>query len=299
MSGLLGWSLSLGRISGIPIRAHWSLLILTAFWVLTEPTPMGMAWQLAVSAILWITVLIHELGHAYAARGIGGEANSILLWPLGGLAYTSHRGGLLEDTKVVLGGPLTHIPLGVLFAKLLTLQGVPWDWNFLNPMASSPLVAGSFWSYLCFYGLKIQVVLLILNLFVPVYPLDGGRVLANLLRSRFSREATARVIITLSVVCGAAFIFLGYLFLAIMVFYETYTLHECLKSGALARHPMFRADAQVDQKKRAKAPRPSGKATVIPISGRGKTQQCPFCDNVLPAQAMMCGRCEKMLPSGQ
>ena len=300
MNQFLGWSLSLGRLFGIPIRVHWTLVALTAFWVLTESTPMAMGWRLAVCGVLWFTILIHELGHAFAARGVGGEANSIMLWPLGGLAFTTHPGGLVEDTKVVLGGPLTHIPLGLLFAKLLTLQGVAWDWSFLNPMAGWPILTGGFWSFLFFYGLKIQVVLLILNLCVPVYPLDGGRILANLLRFRFTRETTVKVIIPLSVVSGVAFIFLGYLFIGFLVFYETYVLFEARKSGQLGQHPIFRADSRADSARASKRPKPSGPAKVLPFTGglkAPKTKPCPFCHNDLPSSAKMCGRCEKMLPN--
>ena len=42
--------------------------------------------------ILLLTVLVHELGHSLAARRLGGEVDSILLWPLGGLAYIAHSG---------------------------------------------------------------------------------------------------------------------------------------------------------------------------------------------------------------
>lgn len=56
------------------------------------------------------TVLIHEFGHSFGARCVGGQAQQIILWPLGGLAYISHDSGPKGDLWVTLAGPLTHIP---------------------------------------------------------------------------------------------------------------------------------------------------------------------------------------------
>ncbi len=320
MNQFLGWSLSLGRIAGIPIRAHWTLLLLTAFRVLSEKTPIAMGWQLAVLALLWVTVLVHELGHAYAARGVGGEAHQILLWPLGGLAYTSHRGGLKEAIKVVLGGPLTHIPMAVIFARLLTLQGVPWDWAYLNPMADWPVLQGGFWAFLFFYGLKIQVTLFLFNLFVPCYPFDGGQLLANLLLFRLSRRRTAQVIMTLSAVsAGVLLFYVRSLFLSLMVIFEIYQMFTLYSANALGQHPLFaRApDHPVGPQRSRPKPRPSGGGVLLEFRKRGEesapspcegtggpgasttstaVKPCPFCQRDLPLSAKMCGRCERMLP---
>ena len=299
MGSLLGWSFSAGKLFGIPIRVHWTMILLSAFWVLSETTPIGMGWQLAVCLILWFTVLVHELGHAFAARGVGGQAREILLWPLGGLAYTTHRGGLIEDIKVVLGGPLTHIPLGLLFARLFTLQGVKWDWHYLNPFTTWPMLDGGFWTYLAFYGLKIQVVLLLFNLCVPVYPLDGGHLLANLLRFRLSRETTAKIVMVLSTIAGFALLSLGRIFLTVWIFYETYQMYAYYLSGALREHPMFRIDSPADSKRKVvKKPKASGPAKILqfPNQSAVKNKSCPYCQQSLPSSAVMCGRCEKMLP---
>lgn len=53
---------------------------------------MGFA-AILYGPLLLVTVLIHELGHSLAARRLGGHAEGILLWPLGGLAYLAHSSG--------------------------------------------------------------------------------------------------------------------------------------------------------------------------------------------------------------
>lgn len=50
-------------------------------------------WFLVLGPVLLVSVLVHELGHCAAARSVGGHADSILLWPLGGLAFIGHDRG--------------------------------------------------------------------------------------------------------------------------------------------------------------------------------------------------------------
>src|SRR5690606_38760364 len=84
-------SLSLGDWFGIHVKVHASLLLLLVFNVLFSGAVGGMGFQNAIisSVILFGIVLLHEFGHCFAARHVGGDAREILLWPLGGLAYVS------------------------------------------------------------------------------------------------------------------------------------------------------------------------------------------------------------------
>src|SRR5690606_1564705 len=143
--GFMGWSFGFGRVFGIPLRVHWTLPVYCAYLVLSQTSPRAMGWELVFCVFLWLTVLIHELGHCYAARKVGGRADQIVLWPLGGLAYVAHQGDLKDDLKVTLGGPAVHIPLALLCGAALVLMGHPWDWSWFNPLAP-PLVDGE-WSW--------------------------------------------------------------------------------------------------------------------------------------------------------
>src|SRR5205823_12942939 len=90
------WSIPFGRMFGITIRIHIlfpfvavALILRAAFEKVpgTELTIPG-AWVDAtlVMTILFLSVLLHEFGHCFAARSVNGDANEVLLWPLGGLA---------------------------------------------------------------------------------------------------------------------------------------------------------------------------------------------------------------------
>ncbi len=77
-----GGSWRLLRIAGIDISAHWSLLLFLALFLLSS----GPAATLLIS-ILFGCVLLHELGHALAARFFGIPTLGILLTPIGGVAF--------------------------------------------------------------------------------------------------------------------------------------------------------------------------------------------------------------------
>ena len=92
MRDLLSWSVPLGRISGIAVKAHILFpvvaigLIMRAGFAKGAPSAIWLEATLLVGLLFFI-VLLHELGHCVAARFVDGEAHEILLWPLGGLAF--------------------------------------------------------------------------------------------------------------------------------------------------------------------------------------------------------------------
>ena len=80
----LNWSFAIGYVSGIRVRVHITFVLLLIFRLIEQRDPL---WTLRWTGLLFISVLLHEFGHALACRSVGGTANDILMWPLGGLAY--------------------------------------------------------------------------------------------------------------------------------------------------------------------------------------------------------------------
>ena len=103
MGGIMNGALPIGRLFGIRISMHWTFLALIVYFA-QSITPM----MVLLFATLFLTILIHEFGHCFAARYLGGEARDILLSPLGGLAYIT--------------GALVHIPIASLCAYSLALS---------------------------------------------------------------------------------------------------------------------------------------------------------------------------------
>lgn len=163
-------SFKLFRFAGIDIYLHW-LWLVVAFYQIGERrgTYETLGWNVAEYLTLFLIVLLHECGHAFATRQVGGTANTILLWPLGGVAYVSppHRPG--AELWSIAAGPLVNVFLIVPLTLLAVLNHVPL---FDSVATDSAAFLRNIW--------WINFGLLIFNL-LPVYPLDGGQILRSLL----------------------------------------------------------------------------------------------------------------------
>jgi Zn-dependent protease len=173
-------SLSLGRIAGIRIGLHWSWLVVFGLMVwslsetvfprrnpgLSEADYRTMAVTAAV--LLFVSLLLHELGHALQARREGMEIDGITLWLFGGVA--SFRGtfpGPGSEFRIATAGPVVTLVLGAAFAGFAAMTDL-----------RETVDGVSFWlGY-------INLSLLVFNL-LPALPLDGGRIVrAGLWRVR-------------------------------------------------------------------------------------------------------------------
>jgi len=246
------YSVGLGRVGGVPLRVHLSFPLLLAFVVVSAlvrgaPGEKGLAvgFNLAVyGPLLFGTVVVHELGHCWAARRLpGGVAKCILLWPLGGLAVLGYSASPLEDMQVALAGPLTHLPMGALWAALVAAAHPE---HRLTLRLVGPL-RDHFLLDLCVAGLFLNVSLLLFNLFVPAYPLDGGRIFANLLLSsgvepNRAGRVTAYLALAIAAAIFAAGVFTANIFAVLVGVYvasQSFQLLQFVQTGVLHLHPLF------------------------------------------------------------
>jgi Zn-dependent protease/predicted transcriptional regulator len=169
-------SFTLGRIGGIRIGLNWSWLVVFALIVwtlatgifpeanpgLSDGTYIGMA--IAAAILFFVSLLLHELGHALEARREGMEIEGITLWLFGGVAkFKGMFPSAGAEFRIAVAGPVVSLVLGVLFALLA--------WG----LTMAPSVDG-----VLFWLGYINLTLLLFNL-LPALPLDGGRVLRSLL----------------------------------------------------------------------------------------------------------------------
>lgn len=199
----INWSFRAGRVWGIDIHIHVTFLIGAVILVWMDlpkvgeaPIPLGSVLidALGTYAILFAIVLLHELGHCWGARTMGGEADQVLLWPLGGLAQVNPVHHPRAHLVTTLGGPMVNVAICALCSGALTLWmgslgAVPW--NPLHPTTPVDVTlfptTGQAW-LLRVYG--TSYFLLLVNL-LPVFPFDGGRIVQALLWSkRGYRSAT-------------------------------------------------------------------------------------------------------------
>jgi stage IV sporulation protein FB len=176
------WGLPAGSILGIRIRIHWTLLALWLYQLHGNmqgdgPGSRSVAFWLFGVALFFGSILLHELGHCVAARRVGGDADEVLLWPLGGLAFVDGPGTWRAQLAIAAGGPLVTVLIVAVSWAIFRLTGAP---DFTSAWYAWQGVA---------YAILVDwnAYLLLFNS-LPLYPLDGGRVLQSLLWGFFRRR---------------------------------------------------------------------------------------------------------------
>ena len=187
----MGRSISIGRLAGIPLKVHWSFPLIIV-WVLLSTLSAGSTLAtalvtLSLVMVIFGCVVLHELGHALAARAFGIDTKDITLLPIGGVARLERiPRHALQELVVALAGPAVNVAIaGILLAILWPLKG----WQIF---AGVPLAEGGFLSQL----LLVNVALVVFNM-LPAFPMDGGRVLRAILATflSYGRATTAASVV--------------------------------------------------------------------------------------------------------
>ncbi|MEH7463749.1 M50 family metallopeptidase [Bacillus thuringiensis] len=135
--------------------------------------------------ILFFIVFIHELGHAIAAAHFKWRIKQIQLLPFGGVAELDEHGNkpLKEEMLVIIAGPVQHVWM---IAAAYLLYTVGWmGENFYN------------------FFLWNNMTILFFNL-LPIWPLDGGKIVLNILSHRFPFLQAHNIMMRISIVCLSA-----------------------------------------------------------------------------------------------
>jgi len=195
-------SFRLFRIAGIEVFLHWSWFIVAVFAINNRrDSYSSLAWNVAEYVALFVIVLLHEFGHALACRQVGGQANRIVLWPLGGVAFVAPPQRPGATLWAIAAGPLVNL---VLLPGALLLAAVS-QWTGLGNLF--PDFQHFLWALLF-----INVGLLVFNL-LPVYPLDGGQILRCLLWFALGRTRSLKVA-TIIGFAGAVRLIVGAIFMS-------------------------------------------------------------------------------------
>lgn len=168
------WSFQIATLWGIPIRLHITFLVLLAWLGMGRDTSGGQQplFRVLFMIALFACVLLHELGHALVARRYGIQTREILLTPIGGIANLEEMPPLKVEWKIALAGPIVNLVI----ALLLALGGILAKSPITLIEMRLPVSLPDFMRDL----LVANIVLALFNL-LPVFPMDGGRVLRSLL----------------------------------------------------------------------------------------------------------------------
>ena len=182
------------RVAGIQVYLHWMWVLVAILEIqFGKQRYESPVWNVVEYLSVFAIVLLHEFGHAFACRSVGGTADTILLWPLGGVAYVSpppRAGAMLWS---IVAGPLVNVvlvPITLLFVHL-TRSGA-----WVLPKDGSDFVLNL---------AVINGVLLVFNM-LPLYPLDGGKIVWALLWFVMGRWRSLMVASVIGLAGGVAFI---------------------------------------------------------------------------------------------
>src|SRR5258707_2282756 len=153
-------SIRLFRFSGIDVFLHWSWFVVAASEINGRPRSYSsLTWNVLEYLALFLIVMLHEFGHSLACRQVGGQANQIMLWPLGGVAYVNPPQRPGATLWSIAAGPLVNVVLAIpLTVAWLTARSLQWQYS--SPDVYRLIVAILF----------TNIVLLVFNI-LPIYPL--------------------------------------------------------------------------------------------------------------------------------
>jgi Zn-dependent protease len=253
-------SIHLFRFLGIDVYLHWLWFVVAVIRIGYGVEGISMPVWFALYLAVFVIVLMHEFGHALACRSVGGRADQIVLWPLGGVAYVDPPPRPGATLWSLAAGPLVNLLLVPILSVIWLVAGR------LQMDATSPdlyeFVKNLWW---------INLVLLCFNM-LPIYPLDGGQILRSLLWYVVGRARSLLIASAIGFVAIAALVIFAISSLTPWLWVlVAFAALQCW-SGLQQARLMARVEA---------APRHAGLA-------------CPNCHQAPPAgEFWVCGHCRR------
>ncbi len=202
-------SLQLGRFAGIKVQIHWTfwlLFLFIGFMVFAnEGTFLDLVWNFVFIIALFICVVLHEFGHALAARKYGVGTRNITLLPIGGVANLKEMPeNPKEEFIIAIAGPLVNVVIALLLWFIVPVDQFMIDDPEMLEEQLSGITANNF----LFYLLAVNVALVVFNM-IPAFPMDGGRVFRAILSTRMSRVQATKAATGLGKLLALVFFLFG------------------------------------------------------------------------------------------
>jgi Zn-dependent protease len=156
----------LGRWFGIPVHIHWTFWLLPLWVILAQPPDLPVGFPLAVLFTMCGCVVLHEFGHAAAARLFGIRTRDVTLYPIGGIARMermSEKAG--EEFVIAVAGPLVNV----------VIAGLLGMWLAIGHLVAPALLSDHLLELFVRVLIYLNVGMVVFNL-IPAFPLDGGRI---------------------------------------------------------------------------------------------------------------------------
>jgi Zn-dependent protease/CBS domain-containing protein len=198
----MNWSFKIAKILGIDVRIHITFFLLLAFIGLgsyQSGGPAGAVQGVLFICLVFLCVLLHEFGHAIAARRYGIRTPDITMLPIGGVARLERmpeKPG--QELVVAIAGPLVNV---VIAGTLTLIFGFSGDLLHLGTLDDG---ATSLPQKL----IRVNALLVLFNM-IPAFPMDGGRVLRAFLAMRLPYAHATQIAANVGQLMAFAFGFLG------------------------------------------------------------------------------------------
>ncbi len=195
-------SFQIARIFGIPVKIHWTFLLLLLYLGIGNGYLEGNwiygLWTTTLFLALFFCVLLHEFGHALTARRFGIITHDIILSPIGGVARLKNLPeNPWEEFWVALAGPLVNFAIAFLLLPITLWLYLPEISNLVGYLLEdesliASLETTSFFRFFLPTILLLNIALGLFNLF-PAYPMDGGRILRAGLALRWGSVRATKI----------------------------------------------------------------------------------------------------------
>lgn len=206
------WSWRIGNLAGISVYIHATFLLIILWaavvgWQTTQ-TIEGAFSSIVFILLLFLCVVLHELGHALTARKYGIKTRDITLLPIGGVARLERMPDQpLQELWVALAGPAVNVVIAALMLVWLSISRIGAGMETLFDPQHSSLVERLF---------TTNIALVIFNL-LPAFPMDGGRVVRALLATRMPYVRATQIAANLGQVMAFGFALIGLVYQPVLI----------------------------------------------------------------------------------
>lgn len=205
-------SLRLGSIGGVKVTVHWTFILLIAWIVFINfragSTTENTIWSVLFVLLIFGCVVLHEFGHALAAKRYGIKTRSITLLPIGGLAsLESMPEKPKQELVVAVAGPVVNLLIAAIILPFVNSADV-FTADSIIAVHAGNLLPNLF---------SVNIILAVFNM-LPAFPMDGGRVLRALLGFKYERHIATRIAASIGQAISVGFILLGLFYNPFLVF---------------------------------------------------------------------------------
>jgi Zn-dependent protease/CBS domain-containing protein len=179
------WSLRVAKVSGIPIRLHFTFLLLI-IWLAVSGIGSGGAGMVLVVLGLFFCIALHELGHSLVAQKFGYPVRDITLYPIGGVASIEGSPRPRHELYIALAGPAVNVVIAGVLAAFMVFTGR------MESVATTQAAVRSIERDPLMFLLSANIMLVVFNM-IPAFPMDGGRVLRAVLGLKLGKSRATKI----------------------------------------------------------------------------------------------------------